>query len=108
MKQNPCRYCALSYEHRGRHYQSYKPQCSECENIKSHMEYLKSQRKYEIGDKINSLDDLLKQKFVYLGKSNRPMHIEAVKSFQLRSVLQCLERGSFYVAVKKESEESNG
>lgn len=107
MKQNPCRYCALSYEHRGRHYRSYEPQCYECENLKSHIEYLKSQRKYEIGEKINSLDDLLNQKFVYLGKSNRPMHIEAVKSFQLRSVLQCLERGGFYMAVKRESEKSN-
>lgn len=105
MKQNPCRYCALSYEHRGRHYRSYEPQCSECENIKSHMEYLKSQRKYEIGEKINSLDDLLKQKFVYCGKTNSPMHIEAVKSWQLRMVLRSFESGSFYMAIKKESEE---
>lgn len=108
MKQNPCRYCALSYEHNGRHYHSYEPQCSECENIKSHVEYLKSQRKYEMGQPIQRLDVLLQQQFVYLGKSHRPMHIEAVKSFQLRIVLNLLERGGFYMAVKKESEEPNG
>lgn len=107
MKQNPCRYCALSWEHKGRRFPSCETKCYECENIKSHEEYLKSQRKYEIGQPIQRLDVLLQQQFVYLGKSNRPMHIEAVKSFQLRSVLNCLERGSFYMAVKK-SEEPNG
>lgn len=63
MKQNPCRYCALSYEYKGKHYQGSK-ECRQCENIKKHKEYLKSQRKFEIGEPIKTLDELLEQEWL--------------------------------------------
>lgn len=105
MKQNPCRYCALAGEYKGRRFPSYSPECRECENIKKHREYLKIQRKYEPGERINRLDVLLKQELVYCGYSDNPMHIEAVKSWQLRIVLKILKDGKFYKAVRKEREE---
>ena len=105
MKQNPCRYCALSFEHKGRHQVSYRKECYECNNLKKHREYLKSQRKFEIGDKITSFSELMSQTWVFCGYATRPMHIEAVKSWQVRIVLNTLENGKFYKAIRKESEE---
>lgn len=105
MKQNPCRYCVLSYVRNGKHYQSYRNDCYECENRKKHEEYLKSKRKFEIGEKIESLEELLKQQYVFCGQADTAKHIEAVKSWQLRIVLNCIESGSFYKAARKESEE---
>ena len=102
MKQNPCRYCALSWEHNGKHYPSYKPPCSECENIKKHKEYLKSQRKFEEGTLITSLDELLKEEWVMWYHQTR--HIEVIKHTQLITVLNWLTIGAFHKAIRKESE----
>lgn len=107
MKQNPCRYCALSNERNGKHYHSYRAECYECENLKKHMEYLKSNRTLEYGDKIKSFDELMEQTWVFCGCTERPMHIEAVKSWQVRIVLKSLENGSFYKAIKKNMEVEN-
>ena len=105
MKQNPCRYCALSIERKGKHHENYRDECYKCENLKKHKEYLKSQRKFEIGDKITSFSELMSQTWVFCGYAEKPMHIEAVKSWQVRIVLNILEEGHFYKAVRKESEE---
>uniref|UniRef100_A0AAU8B7K5 Uncharacterized protein n=1 Tax=Dulem virus 39 TaxID=3145757 RepID=A0AAU8B7K5_9CAUD len=105
MKQNPCRYCALSMERNGRHYPSYSNECGKCEYQKKHRKYLKSQRKYECGEKITNLAELLEQTWVFCGYLEKPMHIEAVKSWQVRIVLSVLEQGRFYKAVKKNMEE---
>lgn len=101
MKQNPCRYCALSMERNGRHYPSYQNECGKCENWKKHKKYLMSQRIYERGEAITSLAELLEQTWVFCGWGDKPMHIEAVKSWQVRIVLNVLEKGNFYKAVKK-------
>ena len=105
MKVNPCRYCALSIERNGKHHESFRNECYKCDNLKKHKEYLKSQRKYEIGEKITSFSELMRQTWVFCGYADKPMHIEALKSWQLRIVLNCLEKGSLYKAIKKESEE---
>lgn len=102
MKQNPCRYCALSWEHNGKHYPSCEPPCAECENIKKHREYLKSQRKFEEGKLIQSLDDLLKQEWIMWYHQTR--HIEVIKHTQLSTILNWLDRGAFHLAIRKESE----
>lgn len=104
MKQNPCRYCALSYERKGRHQESYRDECIRCEYLKKHKEYLKSQRKFEIGDKITGFSELMSQTWVFCGYAQRPMHIEALKCWQMRIVLKCLENGELYKAIRKESE----
>lgn len=40
MKQNPCRYCALTFVHNGIHSPSWSAKCAKCENITKHREYV--------------------------------------------------------------------
>lgn len=105
MKANPCRYCSSAYEYKKRKKPSFSEECIRCPYIKKHEEYLKSKRMFERGEKISSFDELMKQQYVFVGYADRAKHIEVIKSWQLRIVLDCLERGSFYKANKKESEE---
>ena len=99
MKQNPCRYCALSWEHKGKHNPSYEKQCRECENLKKHKDYLKSQRKFIEGEPITSLDELLQQEWVMWYHNTK--HIEVIKHTQLVTVLKWLENGAFRKAIRK-------
>jgi hypothetical protein len=105
MKQNPCRYCAFGWDHNGKHFPSYKPPCTECENIKKHREYLKSKRKFKEGELITTLDELLKHKWVMWYHQTR--HIEVIKHTQLATILHWLDRGAFHIAMRKESEENS-
>lgn len=104
MKQNPCRYCALSWEHNGKHSPSYEKQCAECENLKKHREYLQSQRKFERGERIESFGELGQQQWVFAGLAERASHIEVIKSWQLRIVLNLLNSGKIYKAIRKNFE----
>lgn len=104
MKQNPCRYCALSWEHRGKHYPSYEHQCKECAHIKKHAEYLKSKRMFEPGEQIKTFDELGHQLWVFVGAAHKASHIEVIKSWQLRIVLNLLNEGKFYKATRKNVE----
>lgn len=103
MKQNPCRYCALSTEVYGKYYSSHLEQCRECENLKKHKEYLKSNRKFVEGEPITNLTELLQQEWVMWYHQTK--HIEVFKSMQIRIVLRWLEMGAFRKAIRKESEE---
>lgn len=102
MKQNPCRYCALSLKINGKHSPTYQSACTECENLKSHKDYLQSQRKFIEGEPITSLDELLQQKWVMWYHNTK--HIEVIKHTQLATVLHWLERGAFHKAVRKNVE----
>lgn len=104
MKQNPCRYCALAYEYKGKHKPRYAEPCRQCENIKKHKEYLESQRKFEIGEPIKSLQELMEQTYIYCGRTDVPKHIEVIKSWQFRIVMKTLEAGHFYKAIRKNTE----
>ena len=103
MKQNPCRYCALSQDINGRHYQTYNTYCVDCENLKKHQDYLKAHRKFVEGGPITDLSELLEQEWVMW--YHRPKHIEVIKHTQLSIVLKWLEEGIFRKAIRKESEE---
>ena len=103
MKQNPCRFCALSTEVFGKHYSSHLEQCRECENLKKHREYLKAHRKFVEGEPITDLTELLQQEWVMW--YHRTKHIEVFKSMQIRIALRWLEMGAFRKAIRKESEE---
>lgn len=103
IRQNPCRYCAKSFENRGRHSPSYSIECGNCENIKAHRQYLESKRKFVEGDLITSLAELLEQEWVMWYHSTK--HIETFKSMPVRTVLIFLDNGAFRKAVRKESEE---
>lgn len=104
MKQNPCRYCALAYVHKGRHSPGWDGKCKECQNIKRHREYLKSQRKFIEGELITTLEELLKQEWVMWYHQTK--HIEAIKSTPIRTVLKWIAAGAFRKAIRKEREEN--
>lgn len=103
MRQNPCRYCAVSMLYKGGHGPTWTPECRNCEKRKKHQEYLQKKRKFEKGEVITSVEDLLKQEWVMLGESTR--HIEVLKSMPLRVVLMFLNGNKIYKAMRKESEE---
>lgn len=103
MKQNPCRYCALSTEYKGRHSPSRKKERGECEPYRKHKEYLQSQRKFTEGEQITTLEELLKQEWVMWYHTTK--HIEVIKHTQLCTVLNWLECGVFHKVIKKERED---
>ena len=103
MKQNPCRYCALSTEVFGKHYPGTCIKCMGCENLKKHKEYLKAHRKFIEGEPITDLPELLQQEWVMWYHQTK--HIEVIKHTQLSTVLRWLEIGAFRKAIRKESEE---
>lgn len=100
MKQNPCRYCRLSFEYKGRYFPQSKYECISCENRFKHEKYLFKKRKYSSGEVITSIEELLKEEFVMWNDSIR--HIEVIKSLQTRTLLLFLEKGCFKKAVKNE------
>lgn len=99
LKQNPCRYCALSLEYKGKHYSSLNPKCRDCTNLRQHKNYLHTQRKFIDGEPITSIEELLKQEWVMWYHNTK--HIEVFKSMPLRGVLKFLERGAFHKAIRK-------
>lgn len=101
MSRNPCRNCDFAFKRNGRHYQSYKHECYRCEKRKQHEQYLASKRTYEHGEVITDLAELLEQTYVYHCNSDRPTHVEAIKSWQLRAVLNALEKGRIHKAIKR-------
>ena len=60
-------------------------------------------RKYRKGAKITSLDELVKQEFVYF--YDKITHIGWAKSWQVRLALGYIERGCIYYAEKIEEDE---
>lgn len=100
LKQNPCRYCALATEYKGKHTPSYNEKCSDCTNRRKHLNYLYTQRQFKEGLPITSLEELLKQEWVMWYHSTK--HIEVFKSMPIRAVLKFLERGAFKEAIRKE------
>lgn len=106
IKQNPCRYCVLADEYKGRHFPSlYLDKCLACEHRKRHNAYLKSQRKFEIGKPIKTIDELLEQEWIMW--DDRLTHIEVIKSLQLRFVLKALKNNWFMKAIRKNTEVEN-
>lgn len=103
MRQNPCRYCALAFVYKGKHIRSNTEECLKCENIKKHNEYLQSKRKFEEGDPITSIQELLEQEWVMWFHSTK--HIEMFKSMTLRAVLNFINMGAIRKAVRKEKED---
>lgn len=99
MKQNPCRYCRLSIEYNGKHYQGFNPECYNCENLKKHKEYLISKRKFIAGDPITDIQELLKQEWVIFNEKAK--HIEVIKHNQLSVVLGWIEHKMLRYAIRK-------
>lgn len=101
MKQNPCRYCELSTKYtNNRSGPSHKKECSECERYEKHKQYLQSKRKFEEGETITKIDELLKQEWVMLYHATK--HIEVLKHMNIATVLKWLESGAIHKAIRKE------
>ena len=99
MRENPCRYCALSSRYKNKYRPGWLKECWTCQNLKIHQEYLRTQRKYEPGELITNIQDLLKETWVmWYGKTK---HIETFKSMQLRTVIQSLDHGAIRKAISK-------
>lgn len=99
MRPNPCYDCEESVVWQNRHYPRHIALCKLCKKRMKYEADLQSKRKYEAGDPIGTLGDLLEQKWVIWNGSTK--NIEIVKSLQLRTVLQLLERGMFKKAIRK-------
>ena len=65
-----------------------------------------SKRKYHKGDKIMSLDELVKQEFVYF--FDKITHRGWFMSWQLRLSAQYIERGWLYYAIKTGGDTNEG
>lgn len=103
MVTNPCRKCNDSYVYKNRHYPScVKDTCAKCRKRIEHEKYLKSNRKYEVGDYISTFDELLKQEWImFFGK---PKHISVILNMQAKTVLNFVNNKQFRYAIKKECE----
>lgn len=81
--------------------------CDKClqdaEKLKTHFEKLEKKRKYKKGERITSLDELVKQEFVYW--NDKITHHGWFKSWQLRMTEDAIKRGIIYKAIKNESGE---
>lgn len=99
LKANPCRYCALHTVYKGRYEPSSQERCKKCENLFKHREYLKSKRKFEVGERITYLDELLSQTWVMF--HDRVKHIKVIKNFQLATIEKSLASGAFRKAIIK-------
>lgn len=96
---NPCRYCVAAFDDNGKHVPLYfATECRYCKNRKSYEEYLETKRMYHMGDCIRTEKELNEYQYVFW--KEKLMHIEVVRSFQYRIVLNSLRKGYFRKAVK--------
>lgn len=97
--------CVICHKEKENTYGKFCIECSEDENkLKKYYDNLEKRRKYTKGESIHSLDELLKQEFVYW--HDKIYHIGWVKSWQLNFVQNQLNRKTIQKAIKKESLET--
>lgn len=97
---NPCRYCVAAFVYKGKHLPNYTVDCHQCEHNKAHKAYLQSQRMFEAGEPITSMEELLRQQWVIWYGATK--HIEMFRSMSIRTVEGFLKRGAFKYAIRKE------
>lgn len=71
-----------------------------CDEYARYLDWLESRRKYTKGRPIPTLDALMAETMVWM--FGRVQHIEAVKSLQLRTILNSIASGSVYYAKRKD------
>lgn len=101
LSRNPCRYCVVAIEYKGRHSPSFTIECQTCKNREEHIAYLDSQRKFIPGEPITTWDELFKQTWVIWHGSTK--HIEMFRSMSVRTVEMFLRNGAFREAIRKEN-----
>lgn len=79
--------------------------CDDCRknrksDIEKYEQKLKDKRKYYQGEKITSIEEFERQKFVYWHGVIR--HREFIRSMQYRTVIQLVLNGGLYKAIKKD------
>lgn len=70
-----------------------------CDKYIKYRELLQSKRKYEQGEPISNINELLEQEFVYVFGGIR--HIEVVKHLQLATIISMIFGKRIYKAIKK-------
>ena len=74
--------------------------CSEDEDkLKKYYDNLEKRRKYIKGEVITSFDELLKQEFIYF--HDKIYHNGWIKSWQFNMIINQLNKGCLYKAIKK-------
>ena len=99
VSRNPCQYCPMAFEYKGRKSSGLKDYCRECVPYREHQKYLESKRIFSQGEPIKDIDTLLEQEWVMM--HGRVKHIEVIKSNAVRTVLMWLKYGALCKAVKR-------
>ena len=97
---NPCHLCAAAHVSAGGRYTPGRAQvCSYCTERKAFENYLESKRKYQEGAVITTLDELLKEEWIYW--HGRARHHTVIRNQSLTFILLQLNRGEYHQAIKK-------
>ena len=99
----PCRNCILScVDSNGKSI----PCIGKCENFYLHLTYLQQKRKYVPGKRIKTLNELMKQEFVFMGNSvySHPKHISVIRNLSYACLENWIRFGRFYTAEKNHQE----
>jgi hypothetical protein len=75
------------------------------ELISKHREELEKRRMFSQGEPITTMEDLLKETWVIV--YGRTWHIKAILNWQTKIILNNLEKGHIYKAVRKEKRNEN-
>jgi hypothetical protein len=75
------------------------------ELISKHREELEKRRMFSQGEPITTMEDLLKETWVIV--YGRTWHIKAILNWQTKIILNNLEKGHIYKAVRKEKPNEN-
>ena len=81
----------------------YQCECSYPILVQAHQSKLEEKRKYMPGDPIESIDELCKQKLVYIFGGIKS--IGFVISLQLKTVTDCINSKGVFYAIKKDDKE---
>lgn len=99
---NGCENANIGYlKSRQHHYCKDWMRQNNCDEYMRYLDRLESRRKYTKGRPILTLDALMNETMVWI--FGRAQHIEAVKSLQLRTILNSIASGSIYYAVRKDN-----
>lgn len=98
MKKPDCRFCMVRYG-------CDPKRCAMCDPVRKYQDRLEKRRKFKMGDPITSMDELMKQEFVYLFGGIR--HKGFVHSQMARTLANGLQKKAIFYAVLKAREDDH-
>lgn len=104
---NPCKNCEF-YDRRFREPINFVI-CSNCEKRQKYLAYLESKRKYRKGECIKTISDFQKHitddKFVYY--RDKITHAGWICSWQYSRIVNAMQAGVIFAAIRKDKEEQD-